>query len=571
MKRTLTFLSFNFLLLTAGSIKAQDNEGGTPFSFAQQLTDNQITAVRTPSFDYTQLIALSEQRKKQGTFQLTDKLFDANYDLLNSGTWINLLNGDRLWRLKISSPGAKKMGLYYQNFYLPEGAKLFVYNENRTEAIGAFTSKNNEEATINQGIFSTDHLSGDVQIVEYYEPKNVKGLGHFSIFKIAHRFLNIEASETCQKDIMCPDGVNWQNEKKGVVRIYIVMSSSTSGTTGGYCTGSLMNNTAHDCKKYVLTAMHCTIDEDGNESAYYNLWRFYFNYEKTGCATGTSSLLKFKTGCLRRAWSDDSGGAYGSDFLLIEMTTTVFPTGVTPYFNGWTRATTTTAGGVGIHHPQGDVKKISTFTMPPSSSSWGQTIAGTHWKFVWNAGHGSTEPGSSGSPLFNNSHLVFATLTGGFSCCVTNGCGWEPGDPANGPNLYDYYGKMSFHWTSNGTTSDLQLKPWLDPTNSGVTTLTGTFSPCTATSITERLLDNYVNIYPNPSNSIFNISIELDKSNDLNIRVYDVIGQLVSDKKINNTMGGNYSIDLSSETSGIYFVEIKTNNSKVVRKINLMR
>ncbi len=40
---------------------------------------------------------------------------------------------------------------------------------------------------------------------------------------------------------------------------------------------------------------------------------------------------------------------------------------------------------------------------------------------------------------------------------------------------------------------------------------------------------------------------------------------------MSNTLGGVYSIDLTTEQSGIYFVEIKTNTSKVVRKINLTK
>jgi PKD repeat protein len=41
---------------------------------------------------------------------------------------------------------------------------------------------------------------------------------------------------------------------------------------------------------------------------------------------------------------------------------------------------------------------------------------------------------------------------------------------------------MSYHWTSNGTATNRQLKPWLDPTNSGVLTLAGSSNPCTPTT-----------------------------------------------------------------------------------------
>ncbi|MES2284927.1 MAG: T9SS type A sorting domain-containing protein [Bacteroidota bacterium] len=554
-----TTLHIIFYILPITSL-AQDNEGGTPYSIEQQLNDDLLTAVSTPPFDFAPLIALSEQRVKQGTYELTDRLFDVNYNLLNSGTSTTLANGDKLWKLKIVSPGAKKISLYYQNFYLPEGAKLFVYNANRTEVIGAFTSKNNEEANSNEGIFSTDHLSGEVQIVEYYEPKNVRGQGHFSIFRVAHQFksIQINESETCQKDINCPDGANWQNEKKGVVRIMVVI-----GSNAGWCSGSLVNNTAQDCKKYILTAMHCALDDQDVETTAFSQWKFYFDFEKSGCATGTAPS-KVKTGCTRRAGAVDGGGS-GSDFLLVEITSTTFPTGVTPYYNGWTRATTVSQGGVGIHHPASDCKKISTFTTTPTSTSWGFQVPNTHWKFVWQSGHGSTEGGSSGSPVFNSSGLIFGTLTGGGSCCVLNGCGFSN----SGPTQSDSYGKLSYHWTSNGTTSSRQLKPWLDPINSGVTTLAGSFV-CIPASVEDNLLDSRVNIYPNPSNGSFNVSIELTKTNDIDITVYNIVGQEVSHKKIDNTLGGTFTMDLTNNADGVYFIHIKTNNYSVVKNAVLL-
>ncbi|MGZ4057325.1 MAG: T9SS type A sorting domain-containing protein, partial [Bacteroidia bacterium] len=552
------------LLFACKCVLAQDNEGGLPFSFEQELSDNLIATVSTPAFDFAPVIAMSQERVRQGTFELTDKLFDVDYDMYNSGTWTTLLNGDRLWRLKITSAGAKKMCLYYKDFYLPEGAKLYIYNADRSEEIGAFTSKNNDAATDNGGVFSTNHLTGDTHIVEYYEPKNVKGQGHINIFKIANQFKSMEAAETCQIDVACPDGASWTNQKQGIVRVYVVI-----GSLAGYCSGSLVNNTAADCKKYILTAMHCALDEStGVETTSYNLWKFYFNYEKPGCATGTAPTTHVLTGCMKRAGANDGGGQSGSDFLLVEMTSASYPSGVTPYYNGWTRATTVTTGGIGIHHPEGDCKKISTFNTTPTSTSWGGTVANTHWMLVWEAGHGSTEPGSSGSPLINSSGLIFGHLTGGGSCCVANGC--PSGSTGTGPTQPDAYGKLSYDWTSDGTTSALQLKPWLDPTNSGVTTLTGTFA-CTPTGIDEHLLDNFVNIYPNPNNGSFNVSVELEKSNDIYLKIYNVVGEEIYSNKITNSIGGTYDIDLTNQTAGMYFVEIRTKDSKVVKKINLVK
>ena len=64
-----------------------------------------------------------------------------NFTLTNSGTWHNLPNGDRLWQLKVHIPDALSLHAYYDKFYLPDGAKFFVYSEETRQSIGAITSE----------------------------------------------------------------------------------------------------------------------------------------------------------------------------------------------------------------------------------------------------------------------------------------------------------------------------------------------------------------------------------------------------------------------------------------------
>jgi PKD repeat protein len=73
-----------------------------------------------------------------------------------------------------------------------------------------------------------------------------------------------------------------------------------------------------------------------------------------------------------------------------------------------------------------------------------------------------TEGGSSGSPIFNNSGRIVGDLTGGGSYCST-------------PTSPDLYGKFSYSWDQNGSTAAERLKDWLDPDNTGITTLDGAY------------------------------------------------------------------------------------------------
>ena len=157
-------------------------------------------------------------------------------------------------------------------------------------------------------------------------------------------------------------------------------------------------------------------------------------------------------------------GNTGSDFYLVCLNDLV-PAAYDPFFLGWDRQNVPSPEGVCIHHPQGDIKKISTYDQSTVSSQWSNNGVQSHWMVSWTEtpdGHGVTESGSSGSPLFNEHGLIVGTLTGGESSCGnTEGA--------------DFYGKFFYHWTSNGSQTGDQLEPWLDPDHEGALVLGGTY------------------------------------------------------------------------------------------------
>ena len=95
----------------------------------------------------------------------------------NAGQWRRLPDGGRLWRLRITSEGARSLNLIYDDFWMPEGARLFLYNEDRSVVFGAFTARNNKA----HGGFATDLVPGAVTILEYYEPAGVDAPGRLHI------------------------------------------------------------------------------------------------------------------------------------------------------------------------------------------------------------------------------------------------------------------------------------------------------------------------------------------------------------------------------------------------------
>lgn len=460
MKRVLLAgLALTWSVYTFGQLSF----GGEPLSYSGKALNNDkdVQSIVMPGYDQAAVDAENELRDKNGELSLFAYPYATNYSLNNSGTWTELPNGDRVWKIKIEAPGALGMNFLYSDFFMPEGARFYVYTEDRTEFLGAFTEANNHESME----FATGNLSGDAMFIEYYEPKDVQGQGSMTISQVAHAYRwfdsstgELRGSDPCQVDVNCtPEGDNWQDEKRGVCRILV------NGT--GLCSGSLITNTNMDCAPYVLFAQHCwNSGSPGNTS---NTSVCYFNYERTGCGSGSSSLSNSLTGFIVRAASQDGGGSNGSDFLLVELTAAGAVStlqGWNCYWNGWDANNTASSAGVSIHHPSGDRKKISTYTSTLTTAGWG--IPNTHWRVVWSAtpnGHGVTEGGSSGSPIFNSAGRIVGQLTGGSSYCTAT----------SSPDLY---GKMSYNWNSNPGAQTLEM--WLDPGSTGIMAMDGTYWPC---------------------------------------------------------------------------------------------
>lgn len=433
----------------------------------------------------------------------------------------------KIWRMKIEAEDAEAINLYLEDFQLPKGVELSFYTSDFEYKLPTITSAENPE----NKIYVTDHLAGSSMIVELFARKGVEVRYCFTIKDVGYMYRPLPQwmggsrgfghSGACEVNINCPEGAEWQNEKKGIARIILV-----AGGKSYYCSGSLINNARNDKTPYFLTAAHCA--EDATEEEF-KRWKFYFNYEAPTCdKPQTEPGFYTTTGSEKIA---EGGFPIGSDFLLLKLDDEVASVSDL-YYNGWNIAATPANNGVGIHHPLGDIKKISTYTQPLQNNSE------THWSVLWTqtgTNWGVTEKGSSGSPLFDQNKYIVGTLSGGWADCAK-------------PLEDDLYGKMWYHWNKNSSAPERQLRPWLDPNNTGITKLQG--------------IGNIPHIFPNPTDSLIFVKFEKE------LKVYDVLGRLIMTKQISEIDGnGVQSIDLSELAAGVYIIEIINNNGRKTHKI----
>lgn len=450
------------LFIFSMSVFGQISTNETPYSLLAKEDTRQQNTIKLKSPNMQQITKEDAINDRNGGLERISVPISVSFNMEKNGEWRRLSNGNSLWSLSLSVVGAKSLDFVFDKFWLPEEGKFFIYNPNTGESIGAITSQFLKGNRNKPDDFSTGIILGDKMILEYYQPKYVKEKPIISISTVYYGYRYVEEyknkafgnSQGCEININCNEGQAWQKEKEAVARIYV-----KTPTGGGWCSGSLINNTSNNLEPLFLTANHCFdkyFDALGNTNL--SQWIFYWHYEHPNCNNSSLEPTKYST-----LGAEIKANNENSDFALLRLKQDPRElSNFTPYYLGWDRTDNSGVGAVGIHHPSGDVKKISIEYNTPNkvtfSAGYGWYNAYC-WRVIWDKG--TTEGGSSGSPLFNSNHKVIGQLYGGnASCSNTTG--------------HDNYGRFDISWTGDNN-SDIRrrLDHWLDPNGTGTTVLEG--------------------------------------------------------------------------------------------------
>ena len=345
------------------------------------------------------------------------------------GTWETLDNNLRIWRMGIVSSGAASISLVLDQIDIPEEAKFLVYNPTQTQVLGAFGSINLNS----QGILPIRPLPGDSLIIEYQEPLDAPFSGSFRIERIAHNraTADFNVSNSCSPHANFTNDL--QQQKQAVCLLYVVSKNNSY-----FASGCLINNT--EGKPYIYTAAHnLKAIDDATRTI------FYFNYAVTAQDSTIRGSEEFTiAGSSAKAWATDI------DMALLELNQ-MPPKDYRVYLAGWTRSKTPQPPFISIQHPAGDSKKMSYLNHTPTISNYPGYLPDqikNGWWYINRWSKGTTEAGSSGSPLFEKNGLIIGALTGGSSTCL---------NPSN-----DYYARLDTAWNHHQDYSK-QLAHWLSP------------------------------------------------------------------------------------------------------------
>lgn len=352
--------------------------------------------------------------------------------------WTVQPNGDRVATLQVASPAAQGLRLALVFDKLDPRVRLAVSDKAQTH-LGVFTGADVIDQVAQAGgivvgrtqayRWVTPVALGESLSIQFTVPAQVGANGlsfgvewvsHLTASPLAERLQPQAASLACEKSIACGSTAE-QTTGKSVARMVFTDPSTGSSYT---CTGTLLNNTQQDWAPYFLTAHHC-ISTQAEASTLQTYW--FYQAAVCGVDVPSNSLVSVSGGGSLLYTSADT------DTTLLRLNQSAPSAAI---WAGWYSRQVGLSNTVfGIHHPHGDLKKISSginATYATCADNAGSTsdftcttgadvsVAKFH---VVGYSEGTTEPGSSGSALFLNmggSHYVVGQLKGGNGKCTTS-------------------------------------------------------------------------------------------------------------------------------------------------------
>lgn len=388
----------------------------------------------------------------------------------------------------IKAKGAFSTSINFDRFVLPKNTEMYVYNANGNMITGPVTEKENND----NKFWGSWAYKGEDLFIEIKTPAATIDQLQLHANNIAYGYKQIYktevaafgASQTCNINVLCPLGNGWEAERNAVALILNDVGSS-------WCSGSLVMNTCGTNTPYFLTANHCFTGQNVAQ------WKFTFQAWSPTCTPSANSNGVTFNGSTLRA------NSAATDFCLVELNNIPAANSGINYA-GWSRNTNGITQGTIIHHPSGDVMKITRDNQAPVFSNFSGASC---WLLA--VDQGATEGGSSGSPYFDQDHRIIAQHFGindaNLSICQ---------------RVNKFGGRFDLSWTGGGTNAT-RLSNWLDPGGIGATTTNTTnisgLHPFLSNNFNLMSYDNNLDVgtEPNPSTNIWSSNDIWNRRNNI--------------------------------------------------------
>lgn len=319
-------------------------------------------------------------------------------------------------RVELASAGAGGLRVEIEGMREADAVEVRVYDPAGATVLGPYYADRADEG----GRWWTPTIDGTVIGIELIHGPLAPGQSAPTVSRIAYIYAGGECAQcakgpgnamACHNCIACfPE---WQNSDARAVG----QMSWVSGESCVRCTGALLNRGPEDHSPLFMTAHHCIATQ--TEA---NTLEVRWLYETSNCAPcsgipGFNDVPRNNGALLVKRHID-------SDWTLLALFDPPnVPDGA--FYLGWNAAQWPSGDtATGVHHPQTTHKRISFGESDGHSDN--VTFCdddGVCFEIdVWDVDYtsGTTEPGSSGSPIFDSQRHVRGTLTGGPPGCAPN-------------------------------------------------------------------------------------------------------------------------------------------------------
>ncbi len=312
-------------------------------------------------------------------------------------TWVAAPDGSRSARFTVASPGAAALRVALA---LPASAAglsvRFAASGAERRVFGAYAGAAIAADTATDGQFWSPVLAGDVATIELVVPAGapipadtlvVPRVSHQVVaeedLRVAHAKTGIGAAGSCNVDIACvtPPSAPLLALARAVAKLQFVRADGRSYL----CSGTLVGDTVNSSTPYLLTANHCI-----DSAAIARTINTYWFFDATACGSTLSPPYVRLTGGAALL-----GASPDRDWSIVRLLEAP-PAGAV--FAAW-RAEALAPGTAvtSVHHPEGDLKKVSTGATTGSLFIDDSGVYGDFTEVVWSKG--VTEAGSSGGAL----------------------------------------------------------------------------------------------------------------------------------------------------------------------------
>lgn len=367
---------------------------------------------------------------------------DVNY-YLNNGSWETIEDG-KIWSMKVHSENAVSLTFFFNNLYLPEGAELYIINDDESVCYGPVT----HDALTEKGHYLSSIIPGSSATIYLFEPSEVEGQSALELSKIIYGCMDFESDDNSdhpinRTTIYYPQSVAcypaWTNTSDGVGTIIF--------SDGTYTDGALLMETGYSFEPYLLfnlKSVHSANDSNLTSLELAKICTMAVTFRAREVSCGSNSQMTSYTyngAYLKACWHE-------TNFVLACIAQDVKQQKNITWL-GWDNSGNTPSQGTWIGK-YGSMYSALSYTVNGIATSENPY---TH-KYEWNAVENwdTIRVSIEGSPLFNPDKQVIGFMNN--NTCYGDGysCYW--------------FSKFGSSWTGGGQNNN-RLSNHLDVGNKG--------------------------------------------------------------------------------------------------------